>query len=104
MSKVTNVRLPNTSISLSIISRYLTTVINVFLFVACFVYDIHDNELRCKQINNHFVCTSFFYRPENFKDLSLIIPEILEFIELQTFKFGLVYVLNKTKENNAYSL
>ena len=27
---------------------------------------------------------------ENFKDLVLIIPEILEFIELHTYKFGLV--------------
>ena len=29
---------------------------------------------------------------ENFKEHTLIIPEILEFIELHTYKFGLVYV------------
>ena len=28
---------------------------------------------------------------ENFKDHTLIIPEILKFIELNTYKFGLVY-------------
>ena len=30
--------------------------------------------------------------PENFKALALIIPEILEFIELHSYKFGLVYL------------
>ena len=30
---------------------------------------------------------------ENFKDRSLIIPEILELIKLHTYKFGLVYKL-----------
>ena len=29
---------------------------------------------------------------ENFKDLALIIPEILELIKLHTYKFGLVYI------------
>ena len=29
---------------------------------------------------------------ENFKDRSLIMSEILEFIELHTYKFGLVYM------------
>ena len=29
---------------------------------------------------------------ESFKDIALIIPEILEFIELHTYKFGLVYI------------
>ena len=29
---------------------------------------------------------------ENFKDRTLIIPEILEFIELHTYKFDLVYI------------
>ena len=29
--------------------------------------------------------------PKNFKDLALIIPEILELIKLHTYKFGLVY-------------
>ena len=29
---------------------------------------------------------------ENFKDRALIIPEVLEFIKLHTYKFGLVYV------------
>ena len=29
---------------------------------------------------------------ENFKDLALIIPEILELIKLHTYKFGLVYM------------
>ena len=30
---------------------------------------------------------------ENFKDLALIIPEILEIIKLQTYKFGLLYII-----------
>ena len=30
--------------------------------------------------------------PENFKYLELIISEILEFLELHTYKFGLVYI------------
>ena len=38
----------------------------------------------------HIVRASFFYHLENFKDHTLIIPEILEFIELHTYKFGLV--------------
>ena len=34
---------------------------------------------------------------ENFKDLSLINPEILELIELHTYKFGLVFIQNAVK-------
>ena len=33
---------------------------------------------------------------ENFKDFDLIIPEILEFIQLHSYKFGLVYKTLKT--------
>ena len=38
----------------------------------------------------HFVLASSISL-ENFKDLALIIPEILELIKLHTYKFGLVY-------------
>ena len=45
---------------------------------------------------NELVCILFvhlFYISlENFKDRSLINPEILELIKLHTYKFGLVYI------------
>ena len=44
---------------------------------------------------NKLICMLFVHLCaiifENFKDLALKIPEILEFIELHTYKFGLVY-------------
>ena len=44
---------------------------------------------------NELICILFMHLSsiilENFKDRALIIPEILEFIELHTYKFGLVY-------------
>ena len=44
---------------------------------------------------NKLICILFVHLSsiilENFKDLALIIPELLEFIELHTYKFGLVY-------------
>ena len=44
---------------------------------------------------NKLICILFVHLSaiilENFKDLALIIPEILEFIELHTYKFRLVY-------------
>ena len=47
---------------------------------------------------NKFICILFVHLSaislENFKDLALIIPEILEFIELHTYKFGLVYYVS----------
>ena len=36
---------------------------------------------------------------ENFNDLDLIIPEILELIKLHTYKFGLVYISVNFKSN-----
>ena len=39
----------------------------------------------------HTICSSFFYH--SCKDLALIIPEILEFIELYNFTFGLMYII-----------
>ena len=49
---------------------------------------------------NELICILFEYISaiilENFKDLALIIPEILKFIELHTYKFGLVYIHNST--------
>ena len=43
---------------------------------------------------NELICILFVYISaiilEKFKDLALIIPEILKFIELHTYKFGLV--------------
>ena len=44
---------------------------------------------------NKLICILFVHLSsislENFKDCALIIPEILEFIKLHTYKFGLVY-------------
>ena len=44
---------------------------------------------------NKLICILFLYLSsiilENFKDHILIIPEIIEFFELHTYKFGLVY-------------
>ena len=46
---------------------------------------------------NKLVCILFLYLSsvflENFKDHILISPEIFEFLELHTYKFGLVYML-----------
>ena len=46
---------------------------------------------------NIFICILFVHLSsiilENFKDRALIIPEILEFIELHTYKICLVYYL-----------
>ena len=45
---------------------------------------------------NNLICTLFVRLSsiilENFKDRAFIIPEKLKFIELHTYKFGLVYV------------
>ena len=45
---------------------------------------------------NKLVCILFVHLYstilDNFKDRALIIPEILELIELHTYKFGLVYI------------
>ena len=45
---------------------------------------------------NKLICLLFVHLssiiPENFKDLAFIIPEILEFIELHSYKLGLVYL------------
>ena len=46
---------------------------------------------------NKFVCILLVHFSsiilENFKECALIIPEILELIELHTYKFGLVYIV-----------
>ena len=41
---------------------------------------------------------------EMFKDRAFIIPEILEFIELHTYKFGLVYLLDNLTFLSSYAL
>ena len=69
---------------------------NCFLFVCFICYVIHDNEI--KYINKlmsilfeHLVSIIL----KNFKYHTLIITEIFEFIELHTYKFGLVYIFKK---------
>ena len=68
-----------------------TTVINVVLFV---VFIFMSLVIMKSDINN-LGCILFVHLSsiclENFKDLALIIPEILELIKLHTYKFGLVY-------------
>ena len=71
--------------------RKRTTVINVFNFlflfyILCMIINFEINKL----ISILFVHLSSTI-PENFKVLILIIPEIFEFLELHTYKFGLVY-------------
>ena len=69
-----------------------TKLINAFLFVV-FIFMLFMSMIS--DINN-LICILFVNLPsiilENFKIRALIIPEILEFIELHTYKFGLVYM------------
>ena len=77
-----------------------TNLINTFLFVVfifiLFIIMIPDS--------NNVICilcvhlSSIIF--ENFKDRALIIPEILEFIELHTYKFGLVFLRNKETQQS----
>ena len=68
-----------------------TDLINTFLSVV-FIFMLFI--IMISDINN-LICILFVHLSsiilENFKDRALIIPEILEFIELHTYKFGLVY-------------
>ena len=67
-----------------------TVIIFLFLFVMGFMIMKSDiKKLECIL----FVHLSSIIL-ENFKEhrSTLIIPEILEFIELHTYKFGLVYI------------
>ena len=70
-----------------------TTVINVVLFVVFsfmlfMIIKPNINKLGCILFVHLFSISL-----ENFKDLALIIPEILELIKLHTYKFGLVYFI-----------
>ena len=64
-------------------------MINVVLFVV-FIFML----FMIKPDINKLGCILFVHLSsislENFKDLALIIPEILELIKLHTYKFGLV--------------
>ena len=69
-----------------------TTVINVvlfvvFIFMSFMIMKFDINTLGCI-LFVHLSSISL----ENFKDLALIIPEILKLIKLHTYKFGLVYM------------
>ena len=58
----------------------------LFLFVMlCMIMKSDINNLICIL----FVHLSFIILEKNIKDCTLITPEILEFIELHTYKFGL---------------
>ena len=67
-----------------------TTVINVVLFVVF----IFMSFMIMKSDINKLECILFVHLSsislKNFKELVLIIPEILELIKLHTYKFGLV--------------
>ena len=68
-----------------------TTVINavlfvVFIFMSFMIMRSDINKLGCI-LFVHLSSISL----EHFKDVALIIPEILELIKLHTYKFGLVY-------------
>ena len=64
----------------------------MFLFVV-FIFMLF---MIMKSDINKLICILFVHLSsislENFKDRALIIPEILEFIKLHTYKFGLVYI------------
>ena len=57
---------------------------------------------------NNLICTLFVrlssFILENFKDRALINFEILKFIELLTYKFGLVYILRPTGTQNVKAI
>ena len=57
----------------------------VFIFMLFMVMKSDINKLGCI-LFVHLSSNSL----ENFKDLALIIPEIMELIKLHTYKFGLV--------------
>ena len=59
----------------------------VFIFMLFMIMKTDINKLVCI-LFVHLSSTSL----ENFKDSSLINPEILELIKLHTYKFGLVYI------------
>ena len=60
----------------------------VILFLFFMLFMIMNSDI------NKLICILFVHLSaiifENFKDRTLIIPEILEFTELHTYKFGLV--------------
>ena len=57
----------------------------VFIFMSFMIMKSDINKLECI-LFEHLSSISL----ENFKDLALIIPEILKLIKLHTYKFGLV--------------
>ena len=69
-----------------------TIVINVFYLFVLFVMLF----MIMKSDINKLICILFVHLSsiilEHFKDHALIITEILEFIELHTYKFGLMYI------------
>ena len=71
-----------------------TTLINTFSFI---VFIFMFFMIMISDINN-LICTLIVHLSsiilEIFKDRALIIPEILIFIELHNYKFGLVYLEN----------
>ena len=69
-----------------------TIVINAFVWFVCFVMLF----MILKSGINKLICILLVHLSsiilENFKDHTLVITEILEFIELHTYMFGLVYL------------
>ena len=67
-----------------------TTVRNVFYLLFLFFMLF----MMMKSDVNKLICLLFVYLSsivlENFKDIAVMIPDILEFIELHSYKFGLV--------------
>ena len=77
-------------------------MINVFYLFVLFVMLF----MILKSDINKLMCIMFVHLSsiilENFKDHTFIITEILEFIELHTYKFGLVYMFGKGQGNLIY--
>ena len=69
--------------------EYATTYTAPRLFLFLMLFMLMNSDI------NKLICILFVHLSsiilENFKDRALIIPKLLEFIELHTYKFGLVY-------------
>ena len=68
-----------------------TTVINVVLFVVFIFMLFMIMKSDINKLGYILLVHLSSISLENFKDLTLIIPEIFDLIKLHTYKFGLVY-------------
>ena len=72
---------------------HLFTVINVFYLVSLFFEVFHLNKIQDHKSVYMLFAHLYSINPDKFKDLALIISEILQFIELHSYEFVLLYIL-----------